>query len=332
MNTRGQQRRSRKFFEGGSSSPLSLPVSKATRVINLHTSFHPTSAEKPGEFIQFLAAWEQAQCLQQESKPEAISPPKAPSRKGEAAKRAVDSERQDRWLTAASRINEGMQPLMAEALKGDSEAIRNRAQQAMAATLVLQLAEFAHPVPIREAARKQVAWPVLARHEKGWEVDAAQRVAGLDVGGGFPMFRVKFRPAQGPDENYPARVWAKAAVRTLEETRFRFAAFGESQVGFTALIENQGWDLAPPPEWAELAAILPLFARDTVPKWAEVIRKLIRDLVKDFRLCPEWKTQCNTARQSGRDTVGEIQNAILDDIISAFQRLAPIKEMPKSAR
>jgi hypothetical protein len=45
----------------------------------------------------------------------------------------------------------------------------------------------------------------------------------------------------------------------------------------------------------------------------------------DFHTQPEWANQRRTAVANERDSVGEIQNAILDDIVSALARLAPGK-------
>ena len=57
---------------------------------------------------------------------------------------------------------------------------------------------------------------------------------------------------------------------------------------------------------------------------------LIREQVPDFHKAPVWESQRNTARRNCRDTRGEIQNAILDDIVSALRRLAPAAKVPKS--
>ncbi len=58
---------------------------------------------------------------------------------------------------------------------------------------------------------------------------------------------------------------------------------------------------------------------------------MIREQKPDFHTSPEWENQRNTARHRGRDTRGEIQNAILDDIVSALRRIAPSAKLPKSA-
>jgi hypothetical protein len=60
------------------------------------------------------------------------------------------------------------------------------------------------------------------------------------------------------------------------------------------------------------------------------VRKLIREQMPDFQMRPEWSNQRNTAAASGRETPGEIKNAILDDITSALERLVPDSDLPKS--
>jgi hypothetical protein len=53
------------------------------------------------------------------------------------------------------------------------------------------------------------------------------------------------------------------------------------------------------------------------------MRDMIRQQLPDFHTRPEWKNQRSTAAQGARNTVGEVQNAILDDIASALKRIAP---------
>jgi hypothetical protein len=84
-------------------------------------------------------------------------------------------------------------------------------------------------------------------------------------------------------------------------------------------------------EWATLQdgidKLLPLIASylngQSFDAWKGVVRQLIRESVPNFHLLPDWTTQRMTSEANGRATAGEIQNAILDDIVSALKRLAP---------
>ena len=134
----------------------------------------------------------------------------------------------------------------------------------------------------------------------------------------------------------PARRWAKAAVRAIEETRFRFLSlrgllreFGSIEA-LSNYCSEASWDMGKDPEWVEGVVELKQFSSESLTQWKPVIRKMIREQLPEFHTRPEWNTQRNTAEASGRNTPGEIQNAILDDIISALRRLAPIRQVPKS--
>ena len=93
-------------------------------------------------------------------------------------------------------------------------------------------------------------------------------------------------------------------------------------------MRDRGMELGEFPQWVEDAFQLPAFCTGTAKDWGKVIREMIREQVAEFHTLPEWETQRNTARQGGRDGRGEIQNAILDDIMSALKGIAPAAKMP----
>jgi hypothetical protein len=157
------------------------------------------------------------------------------------------------------------------------------------------------------------------------------KLESLQLGSGLELLRTRFRQTRGADENYPARQWAKAAVRTVEETRWRYISFAEYSGEFEQMMMEGKIDLAATPEWVTGALKLPPFSSVTARDWGKVIREMIREQASDFHTLPEWSGQRNTARQNCRDSRGEIQNAILDDIVSALRRLAPAKKLPKSS-
>jgi hypothetical protein len=165
--------------------------------------------------------------------------------------------------------------------------------------------------------------------KSSWQTAAAQQLQGLELGKELEVLQVRFESARGPDENYPARQWAKAAVRTLEETRRRFIMYGEYRDEFQQIIFAGKAELAEIPRWAGAACRLPLLSKETARAWGSVIRDMIRQQIPDFHTRPEWQNQRKTAAYSGRNTAGEIRNAILDDIVSALRRIAPRATLPK---
>jgi hypothetical protein len=163
-----------------------------------------------------------------------------------------------------------------------------------------------------------VLWPLLVSAKSSWEKASHRQLEGLELGSDSQILQVRFDSARGSDDNYPARRWAKAAVRTLEETRWRFLTYGQFREEFQQITFEGRAKLAEIPRWAGAARRLPFLSKETASAWANVIRDMIRQQVPDFHTRPEWENQRNTARHSGRGTRGEIQNAILDDIVSAL--------------
>jgi hypothetical protein len=151
----------------------------------------------------------------------------------------------------------------------------------------------------------------------------------LELGADTTEFKVNFRRARGTDANLPARRWAKAAVRTIEATRLRLFWFSyalrrfASHEVFADFCVEAGWEFGKRPDWVPEVAEVSAFSKKTLPGWKTAIRKMIREQMPNFHTRPEWTTQRNTAAANGRNTPGELQNAILDDIVSALASLAP---------
>lgn len=214
---------------------------------------------------------------------------------------------------------------------GDSDAIRDLVRVGHEVIQFLLIAKLAHPELVRTVSKSEGLWPVLISRKSTWEKNVTAQLRGLELGTDLDVFHVRFESPRGPDENYPARQWAKAAVRNLEETRWRFVIYGQYRSEFQQMVYQGDADLASIPPWTEAACRLPLLSTQTVPTWGKVIRDMIREQVPDFHTQPEWENQRKTALHSGRNTMGEIRNAILDDIVSALKRIAPRIALPKSA-
>jgi hypothetical protein len=197
------------------------------------------------------------------------------------------------------------------------------------ASFYVSLATSAHPETMKEVAAMNTLWPTVAAEDPGWEKSALDEIANLELGKGVAKFKSSLRNVRGSDVNLPARRWAKAAVRTIDETRWRAPLFFHfvnklgGSMQWASFSINRGWDIEDYPSWAISATRLEPFSLQTYDSWKAVVRDIIREQVPDFHLRPEWATQRATAAANGRDTPGEIQNAILDDIVSSLKRLAP---------
>jgi hypothetical protein len=229
-----------------------------------------------------------------------------------------------------SRSNrESVSSLYQEIENGSPGAAEALLEAATNAVFHLMLASQTHPEVMKEVAAMNSLWPVIAKDEPGWEKTAANHIAKLELGKGATRFKTSLRKLRGSDIQLPARRWARAAVLAIDETRWK-AQFllhmidklgGSDEWAFFAV--KQGWNIADYPSWVASATKLKPFTVKTFDSWKALVREIIREQMPDFHLLPEWATQRMTAEANGRDTPGEIQNAILDDIISALKRLAP---------
>ncbi len=271
------------------------------------------------------------------SKAVQATPEQVAEQKKDIQRREKELAQTEKLHKATKAITDGLIMLAEAAEVGDPKALKQLVEAATQATVFVAIAEKKHPELLKAIARPQVMWPVLASGEPGWEQKAAQSVRKLELGDAGQTFRVRFRKARGADANLPARQWAKAAVRTIEETQFRAAAIGSlsqefgSRESFLSFMRKAKWKLDKWPKWAEEAMKLRPFCVESLPQWKPVARQLIREQIPDFHTRSEWAAQRNSASERCRDTTGEIQNAILDDICSALERIAPVKELPKSA-
>jgi hypothetical protein len=212
---------------------------------------------------------------------------------------------------------------------GEARAIQDVIYIAERAILLLEVAAKAHPDTTRKIAAFQSAWPVLFLNEPGFGSAAAERIQSLQLSSGLEPLRAEFRQARGADENYPARQWAKAAVRTIEETKTRALVFARYKFEFRMLILEGKAKCCDEPDWVNGAVKLPPFSTASCRGWGVVIKSMIREQVPEFHTLPVLQAQRNSAAHRCRATRGEIQNAILDDIVSALRRLAPPVKMPK---
>jgi hypothetical protein len=235
--------------------------------------------------------------------------------------------KRDHWS-----ISEAIQSLYNKLDTDGFEAAEGLVEVATQAALFLMLATRTHPEIMINVAAKTTLWPVIGREEAGWEKFAAGQISELGLGKGAPKFKSPLRKVRGSDVHLPARRWARAAVRTIDETRWKVPFFfhmvdklGGSGEWATFSIHH-GWDLAAYPSWVSSATKLEPLSEKTFDGWKVVVREIIREQVTDFHLLPEWATQRLTAEANARATPGEIQNAILDDIISALKRLVPEAE------
>jgi hypothetical protein len=256
-------------------------------------------------------------------------PPHTEEIQAETAEKMASLQRSEKHLKTVSRVQTGLVSLWSAALDGDEEASGHLVDVANFACGMVDGAEAKHPEVFEKIARMSTRWPCVAKSEKGWEIAEVKRIDKLKLGSSLRVFHPRFRQARGTEKNLPARRWAKAAVRTVEETRLRQFMYGrlaedfESGSEFADFMMELGSYPEDEPSWVNEALKIPSFSRESLPQWRILIRQLIRDQLPDFHVYPDWQTQRNTAEASGRDTKGELQNAILDDIVSALEKVAP---------
>jgi hypothetical protein len=247
----------------------------------------------------------------------------------ERAAQEKELEARDKALKCGSTILNSLTRLSDATEKGDLAAAKELLEAATTAVGLLTMATSRHPQLFKELAAMAKMWPVLASDEPGWEKAAVSQVDGLELGKRLACLKTRLRPLRGSDVALPARRWARAAVQTIDETRWRLPFFvqmtdklgGSDEWAEFATLHN--WGTVEYPDWTKAAMALQPLSVETFDSWKAVVREIIREQMADFHLLPEWATQRMTAESNGRGTPGEIQNAILDDIISALKRLVP---------
>ncbi len=218
------------------------------------------------------------------------------------------------------------------AMAGDEDAAKTLLEEVVAACQWFSIVERKHPDMFAKLAKWQSQWPVLASDEPGWEKNAVPHIAALGLGAELGFLKTRFRKARGTDANLPARLWAKSAVRVIDEARCRSMMIGQvfrdlgSPEAVADFCVSARWKIAKRCEWRKDVFQLEPLSRNSLPQWKSVVRQMIREDLPDFHNRPEWANQRRTGAASGRDSVGEIQNAILDDICSALTRLASEKD------
>ena len=260
-------------------------------------------------------------------------PPPDRSAEKQLAKKKADIQRSERILKSWSEGTRHIEILANYAIAGDSDAIKDLVELGHHAVQSLMIAKLTHPEAVRAISRWKTLWPVLVSSTSPWEKSAAKQLKGLELGRDMEFFHVRFELPRGANENYPARQWARLAVRTIEETRWRFLTYRQYQDEFQQLVFGGKAGLAEIPSWAGKTCGLDLLSKETASAWARVMRDMIRQQIPDFHTRPEWGNQRRTAAQGARNTVGEVQNAILDDITSALKRIAPVcRNSPAESR
>jgi hypothetical protein len=243
--------------------------------------------------------------------------------------REAQLEKESRYLRIDGRLLRDLSELAEAAESGDGEAVKKLVDIANYAVGFISIIEQKHPELARQAASTQLSWPVLLDCKPGWQEKAGQRIAALKLSSGFGVFRVQFRNARGCDDIRPARLWAKGAIRAVEETRIRILEFGRILKGFGSA-ENladwciqRGWGMNRTPKWAATVASTLGLTKENLASWKEIIRRMIREEIPEFQNDPAWSNQRTAAKMAGRATKGEIQNRVLDDICDALESLVP---------
>jgi len=210
------------------------------------------------------------------------------------------------------------------AFAGNQAAAKFLVQIATHLSFRITMLENQQPQVMREIARKQNVWPIVIDANTGWEKETLARFEKLGLGQDIRDIDPLFRKAGGCDENYPARRWAKAAVRCVNRTRFLQRQLVSRKDSVDKKLGQGTWKRGVEPVWVSETKDLPDYSIQTRPKWADVIRKMIREELPEFHLRTEWK------KERSRNTKGEIQCAILDDIISALTTITR-REIDQSA-
>jgi hypothetical protein len=107
-----------------------------------------------------------------------------------------------------------LEKLSDDAFAGNQPAVKLFVELATHLSWRISALEKKQPTIMSEIARKINVWPVVANTQSGSNEEMLARLNELGLGKDIPpQIDIGFRQARGCDENYPARRWAKAAVR-----------------------------------------------------------------------------------------------------------------------
>jgi hypothetical protein len=183
--------------------------------------------------------------------------------------------------------------------------------------------EKQQPQVMREIASKLNLWPIFKGTHTCSEKETLARLEELGLGQGIRHLDTPFRKARGCDESLAARRWAKEAVRCINFTRLYQRQLVSHKDSVDKKLGQGTWKRGDEPAWVSETKDLPDYSNQSRPKWADVIRKMIREELPEFHLRTEWANQRNSCKARNRDSKGEIQNTVLDDIISALKTITP---------
>ena len=217
-----------------------------------------------------------------------------------------------------------LEKLSDDAFAGNQSAAKLLVELATHLSWRISALEKEQPEIVSEIARKINVWPVVANTQHGSNEEMLARLDELGLGKDIPpQIEPRFRKARGCDENHPARRWAKAAMRCVNTTRFWQRQLVSRKDSVDKKLEQGTWKRGIEPAWVSEVKNLPDYSNQSRPKWADAIRMMIREELPEFHLRTEWANQRNSCKARNRGSKGEIQNAILDDIISALKTITP---------
>ena len=191
--------------------------------------------------------------------------------------------------------------LSQRALDGDAKAVTEIASIAADTALQVQGFEKFLPELVRELARKAVYWPILHDGPEFDEDKLRERLAQLEIGKDLATWRCNFRKMRGKDADYPSRMWAKQAVRNIEETRWRMTVLSGKGLFEKDAASRLGYSFPVMPEWLYFRKLpTPPFSSENIASWIPTVRGMIREDMPNFHEHPDWGAQRATIAAEGR--------------------------------
>ncbi len=206
----------------------------------------------------------------------------------------------------------------------DSAAAAEIAKIACSTTLTTSLLERTCPEPIKRVAEASSFWPIARRDAHDNISMQNGRLEQLEVGKNLERIQCKFKELKGPDKNYPGRLWAKRAVRIIENTRWRMILAHDRKMFSVSVMKRFHLYLTEQPAWMRTREFPPFpFTINTVDDWIPVVREVIRHDLPEFHEHSDWTNIRRSLEAAGLETLGKVQNKILDRICDALKQLAP---------
>jgi hypothetical protein len=217
---------------------------------------------------------------------------------------------------------------------GDDYATTMLVELTKHAVTILEALTEKRPESIRSFARKSVQWPLLARVEPEWPVQAQKKLRRI-LELGEDTIHGRFDQSKAYSLENVSRRYARGIVDTLEKNRCSAELFSMVEKVVKAKQEKDGIKVLfkSVPAWATDAAKLEPFSRETAENWLDVGIEMLKNECPHLPKSDDWARIANHWENRGdKQTPGRMWNSIKDALRSPIKTIARAQHPRKLAQ